>query len=179
MIAIYSTVSLLFIVGIIFFAYQTYRVDKLRQDLFAIRDQLFDEALDGKINFDDDAYRISRQLINGMIRFAHRLSIPNMFAFALLMPRSGSAFAKQSINEMLVGDDKLKQEMFGKYQEMVNARVAEHVVSSPLFVLTAFVPLLMIVLAKLGVDITKPILRKCNKAFQILDNAAYAQGASA
>lgn len=179
MIAIYSSISLLLIIGVVFFAYQTYRVDKLRQDLFAIRDKLFDEALDGKINFDDDAYKISRQLINGMIRFAHRLSIPNMFAFALLMPRSGSAFAKQSISALLENDNRLNKEMFSKYQEMVNARIAEHVVSSPLFVITALVPLIMLVLAKLGVDITKPILKKWNKAFQILDNAAYAQGASA
>lgn len=179
MTAIFSATSLIFIAWLAFFVYQTYRVDKLRQDLFAIRDQLFDEALSGQIKFDDNAYKISRQFVNGMIRFAHRLSIPNMFAFALLMPRSGSAFAKQSILEMFDDEDLKSREMFAKYQEMVNARIAKHVVSSPLFVLTAFVPVLVFVLAKLGIDITRPILKNCKQTFQILDNAAYAQGANA
>ena len=44
MTAINSSVTLLLLVFLVFFAYQTYRVDKFRQDLFLIRDELFDAA---------------------------------------------------------------------------------------------------------------------------------------
>jgi hypothetical protein len=179
MIAILNAVSLMLIVWLVFFAYQAYRVDKLRQDLFTIRDQLFDEALNGNIAFDDEAYKISRQMVNGMIRFAHRLSIPSMFAFAFLMPRKGTAFSKGSVAEMIDGASPKSLDLFTKYQVQINSRIAAHVVSSPVFVLTALVPVLTFALTKLGIDITRPILNSCKQAFQILDNAAYAQGANA
>ena len=176
--SIYSSISLMLIFWLAFFLYQSYRVDKLRQDLFKIRDQLFDDVLDGKIKFDDSAYIVSRQLVNGMIRFAHRLSIPSMLAFAVLMPRNGSAFAKRSINEQL-GDVSVESAaIFRSYLEQINARIVAHVVSSPLFVITALVPLVTLGLTKFGIDITGFILKKCRRAFQVLDNTAYAQGAS-
>jgi hypothetical protein len=52
----------------------TARLDAFRQDLFIVRDKLFDYAQEGKIGFDDPAYRLLRQLFNGMIRYAHQLT---------------------------------------------------------------------------------------------------------
>lgn len=49
-------------------------MDRFRQDIFKLRDQLFDEARDGLINFDHPAYGMLRKTMNGYIRFAHRLS---------------------------------------------------------------------------------------------------------
>ena len=50
------------------------RVDRSRQDMFAVRDQLFDYAASEKIGFDHQAYRLLRQSMNGFIRYAHRLT---------------------------------------------------------------------------------------------------------
>ena len=52
-----------------------YLVDRFRQDLFTIRDDLFDLAASGELSFDHPAYHIHRNLINGCIRFAHQLSV--------------------------------------------------------------------------------------------------------
>ncbi len=57
-------------------------LDKLRQDLFEIRDDLFDIARDDQssIDFQTDIYNEFRDFINGTIRFAHMLS----YSFALI-----------------------------------------------------------------------------------------------
>jgi len=53
--------------------YRQYRIDLLRHQLFGARDSLFAAALDGAISFNDPAYGMTRQIINGMIRFAHQV----------------------------------------------------------------------------------------------------------
>jgi hypothetical protein len=42
--------------------------------MFIVRDELFDYAASGKIGFNDPAYRLLRQLMNGFIRFGHQLT---------------------------------------------------------------------------------------------------------
>ncbi len=50
------------------------RLDSFRQEMFALRDELFDYAAAGRINFNDPAYRLLRQVMNGFIRYAHQLT---------------------------------------------------------------------------------------------------------
>ncbi len=57
-----------------FIEYRTYRIDHTRQRLFAIRDNLFQQAKDGVVPFDSKAYGLTRTTLNGMIRFTHDLS---------------------------------------------------------------------------------------------------------
>ena len=61
-------------------------LDLLRQRLFAIRDDLFDFAADGGIEFDDPVYRELREDINNFIRFAHKLSFARMIFAPWGMP---------------------------------------------------------------------------------------------
>jgi hypothetical protein len=42
--------------------------------MFKVRDELFDFALEGRIAFDDPAYRLLRHEMNGFIRYAHQLT---------------------------------------------------------------------------------------------------------
>lgn len=58
-----------------FFAYPRLRLDETRQNLFRIRDDFFRLAEQGAIAFDCDAYRLVRLTLNGMIRYAHQLSL--------------------------------------------------------------------------------------------------------
>jgi hypothetical protein len=51
--------------------YRKYRLDLLRFQIFRARDDLFAAAERGVIPFDDPAYGMTRQILNGMIRFAH------------------------------------------------------------------------------------------------------------
>src|SRR6266849_3499419 len=50
------------------------RLDAFRQEMFVIRDELFDYAAARNIGFDDPAYRLLRRSMNGFIRYAHQLT---------------------------------------------------------------------------------------------------------
>ena len=50
------------------------RLDSFRQEMFIVRDDLFDYAASGEIGFNDPAYRLLRQLMNGFIRYGHQLT---------------------------------------------------------------------------------------------------------
>lgn len=51
------------------------RLDCFRQNMFSVRDELFDYAAAGNISFDDPAYVLLRLQMNGMIRFGHQLTL--------------------------------------------------------------------------------------------------------
>lgn len=73
-VAIQSLLSLIVLVIVVFSLWPAQRVDLFRQQMFALRDELFDFAADGNISFEDPAYVLLRQLMNGFIRYAHNLT---------------------------------------------------------------------------------------------------------
>ncbi len=76
-------ISLLLIWLLAFWLWRDYRVDLCRERLFTIRDDLFDMALCGELDFDSPSYGILRSTINGTIQFAHRLTLFEFLAFAI------------------------------------------------------------------------------------------------
>jgi hypothetical protein len=52
-----------------------WRLDSFRQDMFVVRDELFDYAADGNISFDHPAYILLRRQMNGLIRYGHHLTV--------------------------------------------------------------------------------------------------------
>ena len=78
--------SSLWIVGLLFLLFhrmRKYRMDALRQELFVIRDELFDYAAQGNIAFHHPAYGALRSLINSLIRFAHKISFSRIIIFLM------------------------------------------------------------------------------------------------
>ena len=76
-----SSIVLWIVVGLLWWLWQLYReynVDRTRQRLFAVRDELFLRAAKGDIPLDSDAHVIVRRLANGTIRFCHRLSFTHI-----------------------------------------------------------------------------------------------------
>jgi hypothetical protein len=59
------------------------RLDAFRQQMFEIRDELFDYAASGNISFFHPAYRLLRQSMNGHLRYAHQLSLFRIIMTAL------------------------------------------------------------------------------------------------
>lgn len=73
------------VLWIMFFTiHRNYHIALTRQRLFVIRAGVFNAALEGKIRFDDPAYELVRQALNGMIRFTHNLSFLRWFAIVIL-----------------------------------------------------------------------------------------------
>ena len=67
--------------------YYDYRTDLLRFRLFIIRDQLFDAAVKGELDFNSPAYKRTRTTLNGALRFAHRLTLSKLLITFLWMRR--------------------------------------------------------------------------------------------
>ena len=73
-IVVKSILSLIVFVILVFSLWPLQRTDLFRQQMFAVRDELFDFAADNNISFEDPAYVLLRQLFNGFIRYAHNLT---------------------------------------------------------------------------------------------------------
>jgi hypothetical protein len=72
--AIQVLLSLIVFVIVLFSLWPRQRVDLFRQQMFALRDELFDFALNENIDFNNPAYNHLRALMNGFIRYAHNLT---------------------------------------------------------------------------------------------------------
>jgi hypothetical protein len=57
--------------------------ERYRQKLFEVRDELFDFARSGAINFKEPAYVALRAYINSMIRFSHLIGVTRLAAFII------------------------------------------------------------------------------------------------
>lgn len=68
----------------VYYGWRPYRLDRVRNDLFAIRDELFLYAANGGVSFNEPAYRMMRDKINALIRYAHIITLSRavIFGFA-------------------------------------------------------------------------------------------------
>lgn len=66
------------------YAYRRTRVRNFQEDLFTIRDELFDYMWKNELLYDLPAYRLMRDNLNGTIRFAGELNIFTVFVLAFL-----------------------------------------------------------------------------------------------
>lgn len=88
--AIPILVSIISITGLavfFFFFWLNYRVDRLRDSLFTLRDKLFALGMSGEISFDSPSYGMLRRIINGLIRNAHRIELLNLLVFIVFTRR--------------------------------------------------------------------------------------------
>lgn len=67
--------------------YCDYRLDLLRFRLFLVRDRLFAHAEQGRIDFDSPAYLLTRTMINGSLRFAHRLTLTDLLIMSVVQKK--------------------------------------------------------------------------------------------
>jgi len=69
-----SAILLIGLGVILFWLWPSVRLDCFRQEMFAVRDELFDYAASGHIAFSHPAYKLLRQSMNGFIRYGHQVS---------------------------------------------------------------------------------------------------------
>lgn len=73
--ALYFTAAVFGVWWLFFVEYRSYLVAQARQDLFAVRDAFFSAAERGDLPFNSAAYTMTRDMLNGSIRFAHRITL--------------------------------------------------------------------------------------------------------
>jgi hypothetical protein len=72
-------------------------ISNYRERLFSIRNELFDYTLENKgLAFNDKAYREMEQLLNGTIRFAHRIKFIDFALIAFFTNRRYPEYMKEA-----------------------------------------------------------------------------------
>lgn len=88
--SIIGLLSLAFILTIAFWPMRELRVDEFRQNVFAIRDELFlFVGRSESMNYDHPAYGYLRTMLNGTIRYSHRFSLLHFVVLAWWNQRAG------------------------------------------------------------------------------------------
>ena len=78
---------------VLFYEYPRSAIELTRNELFSLRDELFELGQKGEIPFDSDAYTILRGLLNGMIRYAHDISGTQLIATQLIRSKSATHYS--------------------------------------------------------------------------------------
>lgn len=126
------------IVGIwvIMWLWRDYRVDALRERLFLLRQELFDYAASGNVPFNDPAYRSLRDAMDGMIRFAHKISFIRLVLSVIANRLSPSPLMGQHFRKWRLAVDQLKSQavkdqLLEFHGKMAVAMVKHMVTGSP------------------------------------------------
>ena len=136
--ALHLVMGLLAVWVLVFKLCRDYRIDALKDRLFALRDNLFDYAAEGEVQFDDPAYFKLRGLINSLIRFAHRLTFTRFLMGFLFTAWKGSEAYGNVLQEWQTAVEALPAEKQKKLNEIHSAAlvmVVRHLVTgSPIMV---------------------------------------------
>lgn len=160
---------------LVFGLFNSYRSDLLRQELFEIRDRLFDEAVAGQISFDSRAYRATRLVLNGLLRFAHRVSLARFVVALGLLDRRGKDRVPSMLDGSMSASSEADRLLCGRYILEANTAIAKHLMRSPFF-LAVLLPVISFGLARVGVSLTAKVLDRMRNRFRDLDRFAYSEG---
>lgn len=80
-------IAVLLAIRLFFYEHRQYWIDSTRQEIFRIRDDLFDAAIEKGIPFDHPAYGMTRQTMNSLIRLLPQITIPQVITMYLIHNR--------------------------------------------------------------------------------------------
>ncbi len=135
-----------------FIEYRKLLIDKTRQKLFQLRDELYDKASSGLIKFDSTAYGITRTTLNGMIQFAHELSLTRLMVIFLMRKIHGSdklveRYAKHWVKAYSDLSNQASRKAILEIHRKMHAIFIGHIINHSLFlsiVLRSFVQLALV-----------------------------------
>lgn len=172
--------SILSLVGILvlFRLYRDDSVDRFRQDLFALRDEMFDFAASGGVEFRHPAYRMLRLTMNGFVRWADRLNLLQIVLFLLASSREDRRTEDRfqaTWTRSLLELDGAAQARMNEYRDRMHRILVKYLLfRSPALVATIVVPAAAYVM---GVTLTNFALRVLkNRWFDGVDAVALGCG---
>ena len=132
--------------------WQSLVVDALRQTIFKMRDDLFLMAADRRISFESPEYKIVRQKLNLLIRYAHAATWTHLLAVSACV-KDGDRKPKFSIKEVAskIEDKEVAARVTQIYREALMLTALALVVRS-LFLLVVNTLLLPAVLVSMLID---------------------------
>ena len=140
-----------------------------RFNLFELRDELFQMAVEGKLDFKSPGYKACRQMINGFIRYAHDMSLLQMITTQLV-----AKLRKQKIStrewdaaiERLDPESRalVEQVMRQATVHMVRLLITKSVILSALLAVVLCVETSYRALSHLGSAITRAVKRNADRS---------------
>lgn len=131
-----------------FFLYKNYMIDYTRQQLFKIRDDLFDYAANQEINFDDEAYLTTRIMLNGVIRFTHNISLTRWLIMLTVTGKENRAYEKQFFESFSSSLNKLnneQQKIIKTSIVMMHYVIINHLLNTSPLLFIVFKPVLFLI----------------------------------
>ena len=176
---IISVISLVILAVALLKLYPDYRVDTFRQQMFQLRDELFQYASTGHIEFNDPAHLMTRQMINGLIRFGHRLNLFEFFITLKLARQAHSRRKQLFVDQYKKNMDALspaQREKLKSIQKQMNTAALEQLfLASPVFVL-CLLPLL--IPFTIVATVSNQLEQYKQRCFANIDDSAYTAGKS-
>ncbi len=157
--------------------YRGYRVDLLKDRLFAIRDDLFDLARHGRVSFENPAYCMLRTTLNGFLQEGPKLGI-------VTIAMSGRRVSEEQVDSFrdrwAVAMDELRpseQEELVRLRDRMNFVILDHVVFSSFAMTMTILPVLLwLLLHRIGKSAVTSLRRLTVQWIDRLDSTAMAVG---
>lgn len=145
-----ALVGLLAMIGIgivVYGPWQRVWSDFARQVLFEVRDEIFDLAVQERLPFHSDEYRIIRRSLEKTIRYAHDLTLPR-FVFHLivhrLLTRRRPSDLKTAVNG--ISDPEVREFVRRRVAYALGVAMAVVCIKSLVFIIVGF-PILLVGIA--------------------------------
>lgn len=165
--AILESLTCLALLSVLLFSLlPTHNLVSFRQKMFELRDELFDFAAAGKIEFNDPAYRLLRQSMNGFIRYAHRLTFFSLCITLLKIWVGGEKLSFDWQNKWQRALEDIKDEDVKKAMKELHLRenqlVAFHVVGRSPALINFLILLIVAVLIQRGLQNLKQLVTEAS-----------------
>jgi hypothetical protein len=143
--------------------YRGFRDDLFRQDLFDLRDELFDLGIAKEIAFDHPAYGLLRSTINGFMRGADNMSLTSLVIFAVAgrpeLREAQKSYAQrwEAAANSLPGETRSK---LLDIRDRLNGRLIMHVVATSPLTWILIVPVAALALVMMTTEAVRLSVRK-------------------
>lgn len=171
---------------VLFWFYRDYSVDKFRQEMFALRDEMFDAANAGEIPFDHPSYRLLRSAMNGYIRFGHRLNLLSILFFIASLDEDSKEWIEENglqarLDKAAASLPENARKQVKNYRLQMELLVAKQLIyGSPVLAASIILPAVFTMIIKFHLVMARRIRRHWRRfGGAQMDEAALAMGESA
>lgn len=130
--AMLSIASLAIVWFLVSSAWPSYRLAAFRQDLFDVRDALFDVAMANPDLFKHESYRLLRNRINITIRFAHKFTTTRLIITMILLKKKRISVTEDWLLTLRELPKGLQASLGGVHRMMV-IRIGCHMLCVPMW----------------------------------------------
>lgn len=158
--AIRTTLTVLLVIAAWRFMVVRTMNDTFRQRLFEMRRSLFLLVADGRISPDEPAYRQLCSTINGLLKFAERVTLLRIVLIGRSTPLNTAAYVDRAGRSLAQIQDEEVRKTIAEYRDRVDGEIVLHVIrTSP----ELWLPLLVMMVGMMSMEAAKLAIRRWAK----------------